>query len=250
MPLVPFYSFKGAPGTLFRGYSQKTPSRKVATNKHHSSSNPSKGNPRTSKTKVDVSKDLRSRRPATGVSRGLRARSVPGVSPRVSPKMGGVRGSVRRGVPGPWAPECPKSVPRVSPECPGHLFDTPGTLSGHFLDTPELRAPGHPVGHPPFSGTLSGTLRARRARETPVAAGGIARKDFKWTLRASQFWRSSHGESRGRPQLVGFFQGKKKNTYKHKQICGIVPGLGGCQKFVDVVFFFPFLNKLWGRKNT
>ena len=54
---------------------------------------------------------LRSRRPATGVSRALRARSVP----------------------------------RVSPECPGHLFDTPGTLSGHFLDTPERgarRAPG------------------------------------------------------------------------------------------------------------
>ena len=37
------------------------------------------------------------------------------------------------------APECPKSVPRVSPEWPRSvrdtLFDTPGTLSGHFLDT-------------------------------------------------------------------------------------------------------------------
>ena len=31
-------------------------------------------------------------------------------------------------------------------------------------------------------------------------------------------------------------QGKKK-THKHKQICGIVPGLGGCQKFVYVFFF-------------
>ena len=29
----------------------------------------------------------------------------------------------------------------------------------------------------------------------------------------------------------------KEKTHKHKQICGIVPGLGGCQKFVYVFFF-------------
>ena len=29
----------------------------------------------------------------------------------------------------------------------------------------------------------------------------------------------------------------KEKTHKHKQICGIVPGLGGCQKFVYAFFF-------------
>ena len=48
-------------------------------------------------------------RPATGVSRALRARSVSGVSPRVSPKTGGVHRSVRPGVHGARAPECPKT---------------------------------------------------------------------------------------------------------------------------------------------
>ena len=75
-------------------------------------------------------------RPATGVSRALRPRGVPGVSFGVSL--------------GPFAPlalECPKTVPRVSPECQKGVPDTPGTLSGHFLDSPE---PG-----------------ARRAPETP-----------------------------------------------------------------------------------
>ena len=73
---------------------------------------------------------VRSRRPASGVSRALRARSVPGVSPRVSPKMGGVRGSVPGAL---RAPGSPKSVPRVSTECQKGVPDTPGTLSGHFL---------------------------------------------------------------------------------------------------------------------
>ena len=73
---------------------------------------------------------------------------------------------------GPFAPlalECPKSVPRVSPECQKGVPDTLGTLSGHFLDTPEpgaRRAPETP------RGTLPGPLRARRARETPVAGRG------------------------------------------------------------------------------
>ena len=85
---------------------------------------------------------LRSRRPATGVSRALRARSVPGVSP----KMGGVRGSVRRGVPGALRALCPESVPGVSGT--GHPF-------------------GHSLGHPPFSGTLSGTLRGHFGPKGP-----------------------------------------------------------------------------------
>ena len=73
---------------------------------------------------------------------------------------------------GPRAPECPKSVPRVSPECQKGVLDTPGTLSGHFVDSSEpgaRRAPGHPEGHPEGH---SGTLRARWARETPVAGRG------------------------------------------------------------------------------
>ena len=40
------------------------------------------------------------------------------------------------------------------------------------------------------------------------------------------------------------FSGKDK-THKHKQICGIVPGLGGCQTFVYVFFSG---HSLWGRK--
>ena len=77
-------------------------------------------------------------RPATGVSRALRARSLPGVSFGVS-----------LGPFAPRAPECPKSVPRVSPECQKGVPHTPGTLSGHFSDTPEpgaRRAPETPRG--------------------------------------------------------------------------------------------------------
>ena len=83
--------------------------------------------------------ELRTPRPATGVSRALRARGVPGSVPESVPEKGGCPTECPTG--------CPKSVPRVSPECLGHLFVTPGRLSGHFLDTPE---PG-----------------ARRAPETP-----------------------------------------------------------------------------------
>ena len=72
--------------------------------------------------------------------------------------------------PGLW--ECPESVPRVSPECQKGVPD--------FLDTPEpgvRRAPETtrrtlPRTPPIFGDTLGdtpGTLRARRARETPVA---------------------------------------------------------------------------------
>ena len=87
-------------------------------------------------------------RPATGVSRALR--------PEVSR-------------------ECPRG-------CPGHPLDSPGTLSKHFLDTPEpgAKGPGNtpsdtPSDTPVFRDTVGdtlGTLRARRARETPVAGRG------------------------------------------------------------------------------
>ena len=122
--------------------------------------------------------------PATGVFRALRARSVPGVCPRVSPKTGGVRGSVPRGVSAARrAQECPKSVPRVSAECLKHLFDTARTLSGHFLDTPEPFGPETPCETLPRTapvfrdalGNTRGTLRARRAWKTH-AAGRCVRK--------------------------------------------------------------------------
>ena len=92
-------------------------------------------------------------------------------------------------------PECPRECPRkwgvsegvsdgVSKKCPQSVKKVSRTLWGHsrdsFLDTPEpgaLRAPGTPrrtlPRTPPiFGDTLGdtpGTLRARRARETPVA---------------------------------------------------------------------------------
>ena len=34
---------------------------------------------------------------------------------------------------------------------------------------------------------------------------------------------------------------RERKTHKHKQICRIVPGLGGCRKFVYVFVFFSFL---------
>ena len=73
-------------------------------------------------------------------------------SPRECPRKRGVSEGVSDGVPpgsfGPRAPKCAKSVPRVSPECQRGVPDTPGTLSGHLL-------------------------RARRARDTPVAGWGV-----------------------------------------------------------------------------
>ena len=43
----------------------------------------------------------------------------------------------------------------------------------------------------------------------------------------------------------GFLPSGKEKTHKHKQICGIVPGLGGCQK---VVYVFFSGHSLWGRR--
>ena len=134
---------------------------------------------------------MRPPRPATGVSRALRARSVPRVHvPEGVPENGGCARECPKGCPRrPLAPglrsvqkvsrECPRSVKKVTPG----VWDTPRTLSGHFLDTPEpgaQRAPGTPLRTltrtpPVFGDTLGdtlGTLRARRARETPVAGRG------------------------------------------------------------------------------
>ena len=85
--------------------------------------------------------DLRSRRPATGVSRALQAR-VSRECPRECPR--------KRECPTECPTGCLQSVQKVFRECPHTFFDTPGTLSGHFLDILEpraRRAPAHPVGH-------------------------------------------------------------------------------------------------------
>ena len=95
--------------------------------------------------------------------------------PRECPRKWGVfEGVSDGGVPGALrAPECPKSVLRVSPECPGHLFDTPRTLSGHCLDTPEpgaRRAPGTPRRTPPIFGDTSGPKGPRDSCSRPAGS--------------------------------------------------------------------------------
>ena len=87
-----------------------------------------------------------------------------------------------------------RSVRKVSRECALEFQkgvpDTPGTLSGYFLDTPEpgarraLQTPRRtlPRTPPVFWDTLGdtpGTLRARRARETPVPGRRVPNY---WTL--------------------------------------------------------------------
>ena len=94
---------------------------------------------------------LRSRRPATGVSRALRARVSRGVSRKVFPEL--------------------ESVQKVSREC--HFLDTgargPKGPADTLWDTPSET--------PAFGDTPQDT-RARRARETPVA-GRRERKIWK-----------------------------------------------------------------------
>ena len=95
-------------------------------------------------------------------------RSLSGPSGPKSPE------SVPRGVSGAlWAPGSgvPKSVPRMSPECQKGVRHTLGTLLGHS----GARGPKGP------RDTLRDTprtLRARRARETPVAGRGRLQSYF------------------------------------------------------------------------
>ena len=81
--------------------------------------------------------------------------------------LGGVSGALR--APGSGvSKKCPESVPGVSKRCSGHSGDTLGTLFGHSgargpRDTP-------------------GTLRARRARKTPVAGRGGCNMRSEFTI--------------------------------------------------------------------
>ena len=79
----------------------------------------------------------------------------------------------------PRAPECARSVAGVSPECQkgvrtlrGHSRDTLGTLFGHS-GARGPKGPRDTLRDTPRD--TPGTLRARRAQETPVAGrGGVA----------------------------------------------------------------------------
>ena len=134
-------------------------------------------------------------RPATGVFRALRARSVQGVSPKTGGFSEGVSDGVSPWSFGPRARERPKwtGVPRVSLACPGHLFDTPKHSRDTF-GTPVSPGPKGPRRHlwdtrpdtPHFWGTLSGTLPGHSRPEGPERllwqARGFANADFKEAL--------------------------------------------------------------------
>ena len=113
----------------------------------------------------------------------LWARSVPKSVRQGVPEMG-VSEGVSYGVSpdhfGPQARECQKGVLRVCPECQDSFL----TLAGHLFDTLEPGARSTPETSrgtlpqtPPFSrtpcGTLSGKLRAQRARMTLLAGRGF-----------------------------------------------------------------------------
>ena len=110
--------------------------------------------------------ELRSRRPATGVSRAFRPRVSRGVSPRVSTKTG-VSQSVPRNVPGTLRAPGSRVPKKVSRECPQSVWNTFLTLRRHSRDTcwtlwnpgPEGcrgHPVGHSVGHPRFRGHSQG----------------------------------------------------------------------------------------------
>ena len=96
----------------------------------------------------NLSHELRTPRPATGVFRALRARSVPGSVP----ENGGCPTECPTGcLRDPSGPGL-RSVQKVSRECPQSVKKVSRTLRGHSRDTPELGARRVPE-------TLRGTLR-------------------------------------------------------------------------------------------
>ena len=113
--------------------------------------------------------------------------------PRECP-MGSLRGPSGPG----HQKKCPETVPRVSERCPGHSGDTLGTLFGDS-GARGPKGPGEtlcdtPSDTPVFrtlSGTLPGTLRARRVPETPVAGRGV-RNHWDSLNRGSQMGAQGH----------------------------------------------------------
>ena len=114
--------------------------------------------------------------------RSLSGPKCPGSVPR------GVSGALR--APGSGvSKKCPESVPGVSGTPFRHSGDTLGTLSGHS----GARGPKGPRDTP--RDTL-GTLRARRARETPVAGRGGGYSDRVLLLFLFSNWPSPGGKFR------------------------------------------------------
>ena len=75
--------------------------------------------------------------------------------------------------------ECPRIVKKVVPDTPGDTLRTFfWTLRSPGPKRPGDTPVGHFLGHPPFSGTLRGTLQARRARETAAAGRGVSQFFF------------------------------------------------------------------------
>ena len=74
----------------------------------------------------------------------------------------------------------------------------------------------------------------------------VANLELRVTLRPKSLaicgrgWKATKWGPSKMPEIHG------KKTHRHKQICGIVPGLGGWQNFVYVFFFSG--HSLWGRK--
>ena len=135
---------------------------------------------------------LRTPRPATGVSRPLRARSVPRVSPRMSPRVSpktggcprecptGVSGSLRAPRSG-VSKKCPESVPGVWNRCPGHSGDALGTLFGHSGARGAKGTRKHPVGHSLRHGdALGDTSGPKGPRDSSSRPGGSQRKSLRY----------------------------------------------------------------------
>ena len=117
---------------------------------------------------------LRTPRPATGVLRALRARSVPGSVP----ENGGCPTEYPQGCFRDPSGHGLRSVQKVSREFPWSVQKLSRTLRGHSQDTFwTLRSPwpegswrhpvGHSVGHPSFSGTLLGNSPGHFRPEGP-----------------------------------------------------------------------------------
>ena len=97
--------------------------------------------------------------------------------PRECPRKRGVRASVRRGVSGSLWPrlwivqkvsrECPRSVKQVSRTLRGHSRDTFWTIQSPGPKGNRRHPVGHSLGHPRFSGTLSGALLRHFGPEGP-----------------------------------------------------------------------------------
>ena len=105
-----------------------------------------------------------------GCYRSLSGPSRPKCPWSVPESVPGVRGSVQRGVSGAlWAPgsgvfkKCPESVPGVFKKC----RDTFWTLWSPGPKGPRRSPAEHSLRRPPFSGTLSGTLRGHFGSEGP-----------------------------------------------------------------------------------